>query len=324
MVDVSVVVATWNRAHRLPRLFEALASQEDAPPFELVVVDDGSSDDTPATLAALAAAASFPVQVVRLDRNSGPAVARNVGWRRGTGDVVVFTDDDCWADPGWIAALMRGLEKAEVVQGRTVADPSVPSWGWLDHTVEVFEERGFYETCNIAYQRRHLELAGGFDETFRSGSNRGGPIFGEDTDLGWRIRKLGAATVFCADAVVNHEVRSDTFMDRMRSLRRREGIVMVVRRHPEMRGAFGGGWWYQKTHGPAVTALVGAALILSGPRHPLRWLLAMPFAYPYLSVRARGMSNAQRVVLLPQTYAFDLGEVAVLAWASVKHRTLVL
>ncbi|MDQ2650606.1 MAG: glycosyltransferase, partial [Actinomycetota bacterium] len=79
MVEVSVVVATWNRADRLPRLLAALGDQVDAPPFELVVVDDGSTDDTPAVVAHLAASATFPVRSVRLDRNRGPAAARNAG-----------------------------------------------------------------------------------------------------------------------------------------------------------------------------------------------------------------------------------------------------
>lgn len=319
-----MVVATWNRAGRLPRVVGALSHQVDAPPFELVVVDDGSTDDTPSVLASLAREATFPIRVVRLDANAGPAAARNAGWRAARADLVAFTDDDCWADPGWVAALASGLEGADVVQGRTLADPDAVGRDWFSHTIEVLYERGHYETCNIAYRRRWLEAAGGFDEGFRSSGGRGGPIYGEDTDLAWRVKGLGATTAFCDGAVVTHEVRPRTFLDLLRSLPRREGVVMVVRRHPGVRATFPGGWWYQEPHGPALLVLVGAALVLSGPRSPIRWALAALCACPYLWVRTRGWPMRYRIVMLPRMFAFDVGEVAVLAWASVKHRTLVL
>jgi GT2 family glycosyltransferase len=324
VVDVSVVVATWNRADRLPRLFGALAAQSDAPAFELVVADDGSTDGTQRVLGELAVDAPFPVRVVRLDVNSGPAVARNAGWRAAEGEVVAFTDDDCWPSPAWVGSLARATADADLVQGRTLADPDATDRDWFSHTIEVLEERGHYETCNMAYRRRWLEAAGGFDEGFRSPGRRGGPIYGEDTDLAWRAKAMGARSTFCADAVVTHEVRPGTIVDRLRSLRRREGVVMVVRRHPEVRATFPGGWWYQPEHGPAVLAVAGAGLAASDPRSPVRLALGAACTVPYLWVRGRGMPMRQRITMLPRMFAFDIGEVAVLAWASAKHRTLVL
>lgn len=324
VVDVSVVVATWNRAARLQRLVDALAKQEGAPPFELVVVDDGSEDDTPDVLAALAATAPFPLRPIRLDGNQGPAVARNAGWRAATGELILFTDDDCWPEPGWVAAMAEALAGADLVQGRTSPDPEVPDRDWLAHTIEVLEERGLYETCNMGYQRSWLERVGGFDERFRSHGGRSGPIYGEDTDLAWRMKEQGARSAFCDDAVVIHEVRPGTLLDRLRSLRRREGIVMLVRRHPEVRSSFGGGWWFQHSHRPALLALAGGALALTGPRNPLRWLVGLWLAYPYIAYRTSGLAIWHRVKFLPQILAVDLGEIAVLAWASAKHRTLVL
>ena len=319
-----MVVATWNRADRLARLVGALEAQQGAPPFELVVADDGSSDDTPAVLAALARDASFPVRIVRLEANRGPAAARNAGWRAATADAIAFTDDDCWPAPGWLAGLVAGLADADVVQGRTVPDPDAVDRDWFSHTIEILSERGYYETCNIAYRRRWLEEADGFDERFGSSSEAAGPIYGEDTDLAWRVKELGARTTFRDDALVTHEVRPGTLLDRLRSLRRREGVVMLVRRHPGVRASFPGGWWYQPPHGPALLVLVGAVLVLSGLGSPVRWALGALLACPYLWVRTRGLPLRYRLVMLPRMYAFDLGEVAVLAWASAKHRTLVL
>lgn len=319
-----MVVATWNRADRLPRLVEALGRQEGAPPFELVLVDDGSTDGTPAAVASLAEGASFAVRSVRLEQNNGPAVARNAGWRAATGRLVAFTDDDCWPSPGWLAALVAAADDADLVQGTTLADPDATDRDWFSHTIEVLHERGHYETCNMLYRREWLERAGGFDEGFRSPGRKGGPIYGEDTDLAWRVKGLGARSTFAADAVVTHEVRPGKLIDRLRSLRRREGIVMVVRRHPEVRRTFPGGWWYQPEHGPALLAAVGAAVVASGVDDPLRWGAGALLAVPYLWVRGRGLPIRYVVGMLPRMYAYDLGEVAVLAWASVKHRTLVL
>jgi glycosyltransferase involved in cell wall biosynthesis len=323
VVEMSVVVATWNRADRLPRLVGALAEQVGAPPFELVVVDDGSTDRTPEVLSELAASAPFPLRTVRLEQNRGPAAARNAGWQAAAAAVVAFTDDDCWPSPGWLAALAGAIEEADVVQGATVPDPDAVGRDWFSHTIEVLSERGHYETCNIAYRRRWLEAAGGFDEGFRA-RGAGGPIYGEDTDLAWRVKDLGATTAFSEAAVVTHEVRPGTLLDRLRSLRRREGVVMVVRRHPEVRASFPGGWWYQPEHGPVLLAVAGMALAATDLRSPLRWALAGAAAAPYLRVRTRGLSLRYALGMLPRMFAFDLGEVAVLAWASAKHRTLVL
>src|SRR5205823_1874543 len=78
---IAVVVATHNRARLLPRLVEALAKQTDPGLVEVVVVDDASDDDTWDVLSALAATAPFRLTARRMAQNSGPAAARNVGWR---------------------------------------------------------------------------------------------------------------------------------------------------------------------------------------------------------------------------------------------------
>src|SRR5689334_19930941 len=79
---VSVVVSTFSRAHLLARLVDALAVQEISVPFEVLIVDNGSSDDTPAVLERLSAAATFDLQTLRIDQNQGPAPARNLGWQK--------------------------------------------------------------------------------------------------------------------------------------------------------------------------------------------------------------------------------------------------
>ena len=323
MPAVSVVVATRDRASLLRRLVAALEAQEGAPPFEVVVVDDGSTDGTAALLGELAGSTSLALHWRSLPANAGPAAARNAGWRDAVGTLVAFTDDDCVPAAGWLAALAAAAEHADVVQGRTVADPAHGGHrGWFDHTVEVDGERGWYETCNIAYRRDWLDRVGGFDEAFHLGSRSGGsgPMWGEDTDLAWRVREAGGTTAFAVDAVVVHDVRTTTAADRFRSLRRRAGVVPLVKRHPGVRAGFGGGWWFQAEHPGALLLAAGALALAARPNRRRRWALAAVAALPWLRRRAPGAPPA----LLPQMLAFDLGEVAVLAAGSVRHRTLVL
>ncbi|HEY2428771.1 MAG TPA: glycosyltransferase family A protein, partial [Acidimicrobiales bacterium] len=107
--QVSVVIPTHNRAGMVTETLRALGGQEDAPPFEVIVVDDASTDDTQDVLRLLADGFPVPLIALRQATNRGPATARNQGWRSARGDIVCFTDDDCVPQPGWLAALVDGL-----------------------------------------------------------------------------------------------------------------------------------------------------------------------------------------------------------------------
>jgi glycosyltransferase involved in cell wall biosynthesis len=122
----TVLICTRNRADTLAR---ALASHLDlaVPPGvtrDLLVVDNGSTDHTAAVVEAFRRTAPFPVTYLREDRE-GHSVALNAGCRAATGDVVVFTDDDAFPDPGWLAAAHDGFTRlgADWVYG-----PVVPRW----------------------------------------------------------------------------------------------------------------------------------------------------------------------------------------------------
>ena len=92
--------------------------------FEVVVVDDASTDDTPILLAEIERSTELHLRVVRQKVNGGPAAARNAGWRVARADLVAFVDDDCTPEAGWLAALERAFARNDrlgVVQGRTTA-----------------------------------------------------------------------------------------------------------------------------------------------------------------------------------------------------------
>jgi GT2 family glycosyltransferase len=318
---ISVVVATHNRSGRLARLVDALEAQEGVAPFEVVVVDDASTDDTWSVLTGLARSAALTLVPRHLDANAGPAHARNVGWKAARAPLVAFTDDDCVPQPGWLAALVEGLQDAELVQGCTRPNPDQQSaMGPFSRTVETTREWGFYETCNMGYRRDVLERAGGFDERFRY-------PFGEDTDLAWRAKEQGAQSTFAADALVYHDISPSSFVAKLKDLPRREGLVLAVRAHPELRSRFPRRFFWQRSHPPAVLAAIGLAVAAVTPATRWRWLLVLYLVRPYLLYRMRDAPVGERgswPVVIPLTLVSDLTEIGVLAAASVRYRTLVL
>ena len=318
----SLVIATHNGGTRVPRLFDAFEKQQDAPPFEVVVVDDASTDGTADIVHEAAAGRPFPVQVLRLDRNAGPAVARNRGWRSANGDLIVFTDDDCVPEPEWLGTLTDALAGADIAQGRTIPDPAhVREIGPFGHSVEVKAEDGFYETCNIAYRRSALECVEGFDERFRH-------PFGEDSDLAWRAKAAGFSSTFVADAVVVHDVSPSDFRSYLKRLRRRDGLVLAMQRHPQLRRTYQMGLFFSPTHPYAIALTAAIVSAAARPSSPRRWLsvgaLAGAYARAAVKTRRGPMRRRQWVSAVPQSFAADIVEIGVFARASARHRTLFL
>src|SRR5687768_10205396 len=92
---ISVVVSSFQRAAKLERLLRALEAQDIAVPFEVVIVDNGSTDDTWETLQRWRDTTPLVLRPVRIEVNRGPSGGRNAGWREARGALVAFTDDDC-------------------------------------------------------------------------------------------------------------------------------------------------------------------------------------------------------------------------------------
>jgi glycosyltransferase involved in cell wall biosynthesis len=317
---VAVVVATHRRAGLLERLVRALEAQVGAPAYEVVLVDDGSGDDTWPTIERLAASAQVPVRGVRMPDQSGPAAARNAGWRSSAAPLIAFTDDDCVPTRAWLRTLADALERVDIAQGATLPDPAQAHLlGPFARTMEVRSENGYYQTCNVSYRRATLEHVGGFDDELRQA--------GEDIELATRARRAGAATVFCPTAVVHHDVRPSNLRAHLRGTRRWAGIVLAVRKQPALRERLHYGFVWKRSHLPAVVAAAGLGLACS-PRRG-RQLVGAALAAPYVRHRlvVEPLPHAgprRRFLLLPAALVADLDEVAVLAGASARYRTLVL
>jgi GT2 family glycosyltransferase len=210
---VSVIVPTHNGAGRLPLLLDALAGQTaPADLFEVLIVDDGSEDET----AEVVRASGF-ARLLQTPENVGPAGASNHGLAFARGDVIAFTDDDTVPAPDWIE---RGA--AATSNGDTVAAGHIElTWkdppgmaelvdigrGYLDQANMV--EEGYGATANLWIRRVTLERLGGFREIWSSQTH--------DRDLVERAVAAGLCLRYVPDVVVRHPARRS-----LRELARKE------------------------------------------------------------------------------------------------------
>jgi glycosyltransferase involved in cell wall biosynthesis len=198
-MKVSVVIPAYNAQQTIAEAVEQSVAQAKGPmEVEVVVVDDGSVDDT-AKIAESAGA------TVIKQENAGPAAARNRGWKSATGQVICFTDSDCVPMSGWLENLLDGFRDRQV--GAVAGSYEIANTGsWLAHWVhqEIIERHKrmppfvrAFGSYNVAIPRYMLEATGGFDPKYRQAS-------GEDNDLSYRIIKKGWRIAFRPQAKVAH------------------------------------------------------------------------------------------------------------------------
>lgn len=198
----SVVVCTYNRSQLLDRLLNALTAQTvPADRYEVIVVDDGSQDDTAAVCRRYAS--RFP-NMARIDigENGGLGRARNAGLAAASRGFILFTDDDCIPAEDWIEKTCAALRTHPIVAG-AVSTPAGP-YLQLCHNIAEFHDfmpgrkKGpipFIAGANMAFQRSVLLSLNGFDETLP---------FATDMDLVLRARRQGLRVHFEPDSLVTH------------------------------------------------------------------------------------------------------------------------
>jgi glycosyltransferase involved in cell wall biosynthesis len=199
--SVSVIIPTWNGAAKIERCLSALRNQDFGRRFEIVVVNDGSIDNTPDVLAR-----HNEIRVIT-QSNAGPAAARNRGSRAASGDIIVFTDDDCEPLPNWLTDMIRPFTDPEVVGAkgvyRTRQSSIVARFVQLEYEdrYRLLARRptiDFIDTYSAAFRRdRFLEM-GGYDTSF--------PVAcAEDVELSYRMSARGWRMVFAPEAKVYHQ-----------------------------------------------------------------------------------------------------------------------
>lgn len=311
---VTVVAATHDRGDRLGALLDGLLAQTlPADRFEVVIVDDGSSDHTPEVLAAARANGRLNLRCERHAEPRGPAAARNLGWRSARAPLVAFTDDDCVPTPRWLEALLAlaGGRTDLIVQGTTLPDPrEADRLGPYAKTVRIEGQSPHFETCNILYPRALLEELGGFDESYPAPA-------GEDTDLGWRARAAGAGAAFAPEAVVHHAVHEGTPLSALRgALMAQHGVQSY--RNPELRATLPQGVFYDRSH-PLLLQAAYAGLLAR--RQPAAALLCLPYL---LNVRSRCRASGGRLAQAPFFVLYDVVQVGATIRGALRHRVPVI
>jgi glycosyltransferase involved in cell wall biosynthesis len=307
---VTVVVPARDAAATLPATLAGLAAQRGAPPFEVVVVDNGSSDDTQE----IAERSEVVDRLLRRPRGEGPGAARNDGVAAARAELVAFVDSDCVPEPGWLAAGVAAIASgADLVQGRVDPDPSTPA-GPFDRTLSVQSEYGLYETANMFVRKKLFHEIGPFVDFVGAG----GRPFGEDAWWAWRARRAGARTAFAPDAIVHHAILPGDLRTWVADHGYRVWFPSLVSRVPELRSAF---LWNRvflnartASFDAAVAGVVGAVAF----RRPLAAVAAAPWALTVWRDVRRGRRRAAAAV------AADVITFVSLVRGSVRARTIVI
>jgi hypothetical protein len=319
---VSVIIPVRDRRALLRQTLDALAAQTFTD-YEIVVVDDDSADGS-GEEAKADATVGRPVRLVTTD-GRGAVAARRAGVSAALGEYLAFTDSDCVPTPDWLLQGVRALEAgADLVQGLTRPHGDFRA---MTRTMWVLREDGLYPTCNVFYRRSAYDAAGGFDPEaarrfgFRPGSMLQGLGFGEDTLLGWNVKRRGVA-VFVPGAVVEHEVFDVDVRDSVRRAWATGGFPALVREVPELRtfltdGVFLG----QRSRAPLYVA---AAALATGRRRLALGSLVVWIGFRAAQVARVEPSWKRRVKVLPVDLLLDATKAASLLAGSVRTRTIVL
>jgi len=208
MTEASVILCVRNAAATVGAQLAALAGQDCAREWELVVVDNGSTDESVRIVEGWRRRLPS-LRLVRANERAGLGYARNAGAAAAAGRVLAFCDADDVADRGWLSALLRGAREAELIGGRLelgmLNGPRARRWramsaddlrrplalGYLHYAVG----------ANFAVAREAFDAVGGCDEAFT--------ICGDDIDLSWRIQRRGGRLAFREDAVMHYRLRAN-------------------------------------------------------------------------------------------------------------------
>lgn len=197
---ISVIVPAFNSEKTIGACIQSILGQKCGESFELIVVDDGSKDSTSKK------AKEFRKARLVVQKNKGPASARNLGAAKAKGRIILFVDSDCIAEKDWLKEMTAPFKDWRVagVQGtyKSRQKAVVARYEQLrimqrHEKMKEQESVDFIGSFSAAFRRKEFIKAGGFDEKYKMAS-------GEDTDLSFRLSEKGHKLVFAPKAVVWH------------------------------------------------------------------------------------------------------------------------
>ncbi|MEM8619401.1 MAG: glycosyltransferase [Actinomycetota bacterium] len=202
---VSVVIPARNAGDTLAEQLDSLAEQALSERFDVIVADNGSTDQT-ADIVADYADVALDVRRVDASARSGASYARNVGAAATEAEKLLFCDADDIVSPGWVGALAAGLDDHDLAGGPLVFDRTLPDE--IDANISGRRTDGFVvpegfmpfaPSCNLGVRRTAFDTIGGFCESYRRA---------EDVDFSWRAQVAGFDLGFVPEAAVSYRQRT--------------------------------------------------------------------------------------------------------------------
>lgn len=230
-LDLSLIVCTRDRAEQLKTCLEYVARQQVSCAWELIVVDNGSSDETGAILAEYAATVSFPTTVL-FEGAPGKSRGLNQAWRVASSDIIAFVDDDCYVAPDYLDRVREAFSDSKIGFGGGRINlfdlMDFPMTIRTDDQPELVEPKSFiragaFQGANMMFRRQVLEALGGFDTDFGAGA----PFSGDDVEAQARASFAGWWGLYTPDAIVAHHHR-----------RKADAAAALSRRYAIGRGAY--------------------------------------------------------------------------------------
>ncbi len=246
---VSVIVCSFNGGATLDQCVRSLLAL-DYPDVEIIVVDDGSTDDTQEILS------RYPMVRSIHQPNRGLSAARNVGLQAATGKIIAYTDSDCFADPDWLSHLVYPLCHTDAAavggpnltpeDGRLAACVAA-SPGQPAHVLESDLVAEHIPGCNMAFRREALEAIQGFDSRYRKA--------GDDVDVCWRLQEAGFWITFAPGAFVWHHRRQTPRSYLRQQAGYGEAEALLQFKHPSRFNGRGDGKWRGVLYGTSSQSL---------------------------------------------------------------------
>ncbi len=264
---VSVVVCAYNAERTMDACLASLRTLN-YPDYEVIVVNDGSTDATLAISehhkATYDADPAGPRLVIVSQENKGLSVARNVGAQAATGEIVAYTDSDCVPDPDWLAFLVFKFVRSGFV---AVGGPNFPppepalvpaavavSPGGPMHVLLNDEVAEHIPGCNMAFTAKALHEVGGFDPTYTSA--------GDDVDLCWRLQNRGYAIGFSPAATVWHYRRNTVKAYLKQQMGYGKAEALLYFKHPYRFNLLGQSRWLGRIYGELTSAVLSRRPII--------------------------------------------------------------
>lgn len=208
---ISIIVGTYNRAAKLSQCIDSLLAMSvpDSVGWELICVDNNSTDNTKQVIEKFATRSAIPIHYV-FKKSQGISHARNAGLKLARGDIIAVTDDDCIADPNWLKIVweeFRSDPALSMLGGRI----ELYNKGDLPVSIRTIRERvavtpervfGIVNGCNLAFHKRTISKIGLYDTALGPGTSIPAA---EDWDFIWRVLKAGFKIGYSPDALVYHD-----------------------------------------------------------------------------------------------------------------------